>query len=168
MKRKDLTEVDKALWNKIAKTVKPLKNTKKAIIPKPLKQSGPPPKPAPIFPAPSTPFSNHRIERIRKVRIEARLDLHGLTRIEAHAQLLRFLTRCQRHGFLWVLVITGKGRREKNEDGFYSAPALGVLQKLVPEWLDELSSRNLVSAYAAAKPQDGGSGAIYVRLKRFR
>lgn len=97
----------------------------------------------------------HKMMRISKVVIEARVDLHGLTKDQAQQQLQFFLMNAQIQGKSWVLVITGRGRPEINL----------TLQKLVPGWLDSLP---YVSGYAPAKQNHGGAGALYVRLKKLR
>lgn len=97
--------------------------------------------------------SHRKKIRVRKVCIEARLDLHGLTRASALEILQRFVVQAQLRGHEWILVITGKGRDEN--------PA--TLRKLLPQWLDQISQ---VGGYAPAKPKDGGSGAYYVRIRR--
>jgi DNA-nicking Smr family endonuclease len=97
---------------------------------------------------------SHRKQiRVKKVCIEARLDLHGLTRASALEILQRFIVQAQLRGHEWILVITGKGNDEN--------PV--TLRKLLPQWLDQISQ---VGGYALAKPKDGGSGAYYVRIRR--
>jgi len=68
------------------------------------------------------------------------------------------------------LVITGKGksRRHLSKEEPYNTLPRGTLWDLVPQWLEETDFRPFVSAYTTAKPQDGGTGALYVRLKRLR
>lgn len=97
----------------------------------------------------------HKMMRVSKVVIEARVDLHGFTKDQAQQQLQFFLMNAQIQSKSWVLVITGKGRPENNL----------TLQKLVPGWLDSLP---YVSGYAPAKQNDGGAGALYVRLKKLK
>ncbi|MGB3273593.1 MAG: Smr/MutS family protein, partial [Xanthobacteraceae bacterium] len=92
--------------------------------------------------------------------IEARLDLHGLTLIRAHAVLRRFLVRAQGEGLTLVLVITGKGGR----DGKGS----GALRREVPEWLALAEFRGLVVGFEEAHAAHGGAGALYVRVRRGR
>ncbi len=105
---------------------------------------------------PSAPKkSTRRITRIRGITIEARLDLHGHTKEQAFERLQKFLKKGQEQGLLWILVITGKGS--------LSATEKGVLQQALPLWLEELPQ---VGAYATAKIEDGGTGALYVRLKK--
>lgn len=99
--------------------------------------------------------------RRRKVFvIEARLDLHGYTRDRAHGVLVRFLEAAQTEGKRCVLVITGKGRNRV--DGLEE----GVLRRHVPEWLAMAPLRSIVLETRSAHPRDGGTGALYVRLRK--
>lgn len=178
-KRRDLSEDEKTLWNHVAKKVVPLKAEKKCVTPSSPKIKAPvrpPLREEPSFaqaPEGSSvhkkpPSSTHHIRRVRQVEIQARLDLHGYTREQARNQLGKFLTRCQGNGYLWVLVITGKGQRNLSGDEPYASTPRATLRNLVPQWLEEADFRSIVSAYTAAKPQDGGAGALYVRLKRLK
>jgi DNA-nicking Smr family endonuclease len=85
--------------------------------------------------------------------IGAEIDLHGLNAVQARDALREFLVECawQRHGC--VRVITGKGNRSG-----HGGP---VLKPRVTRWLRKCSD---VHAYSTARPNDGGSGAIYVLL----
>jgi len=113
---------------------------------------------------------DHRTaERLRKgqMSIDARLDLHGLTRVDAQAALSRFIHAQFVAGSRCVLVITGKGagadgRRDPLSGG------QGVLKQSVPQWLNEPPNRSLVLQSTRAKPQHGGDGALYVLLRRKR
>jgi DNA-nicking Smr family endonuclease len=99
--------------------------------------------------------------RLRRgqMRPEARLDLHGMTRKEAYAALTAFIPRAQADGRRCVVVITGKGR--VSEGG-------GVLRNEVPGWLNAPAIRQSILGFAAAQPRDGGTGALYVLLRRAR
>ncbi len=94
-----------------------------------------------------------------RLPVEARLDLHGLTQDEAHRALERFLPHAQESGCRSVLIITGKGSR----DG-----ARGVLKESVPRWLNQSPLRALILSISWAQPKDGGTGALYVLLRRIR
>jgi DNA-nicking Smr family endonuclease len=100
-------------------------------------------------------------ERLRRGQtpVEDRIDLHGLTQEEAHRRLNVFLAAAARGGRRCVLIITGTG--VWREGG-------GVLRDAVPRWLNESPLRPLVLAFAQAQPRHGGSGALYVLLKRRR
>lgn len=178
-KRRGLTNDEQTLWDRIAKAVKPLKSEKKHATSHSLKiktSARLPLREQASFSWPleepsrqkQPPSSTHRIRRARQVEIQARLDLHGYTHEQARKRLGQFLARCQGHGYLWVLVITGKGRRHLSKEESYSTSKRMTLQDLVPQWLEETSFRPFVSAYTTAKPQDGGTGALYARLKRLR
>jgi len=91
--------------------------------------------------------------------IEARLDLHGKTQVEAHHALAAFIHSASDAGRRCVLVITGRGLGP-------SGP--GVLKSAVPRWLEEAGLRRKILAIAPAQPRDGGAGAIYLLLRRHR
>lgn len=92
--------------------------------------------------------------------IEARLDLHGRRRDDAHVALNAFLGDAQARGIRCVLVITGKGRRTPLDE------PRSVLKAMLPRWLNEPPNRNRILAFAHARPQHGGEGAYYVLLRK--
>ena len=177
-RRRALSEQERALWESVAKQIKPLR--KKARPPKisspaaieessiatrPASKSlpaAPPVKlPGPSKLPPLVPLG--RRERSRLSRglkdIEARLDLHGMTQSRAHRALQSFLQRASSDGLTFVLVVTGKGiaRGER-----------GVLHQQVPEWLSLPEFRTLVAGFEQAHIGHGGEGALYVRVRRAR
>ena len=90
-----------------------------------------------------------------QIRIDAELDLHRLTRDQARAAIAQFLNGCVRHGKRCVRIIHGKGLGSFNKQP--------VLKGLVNHWLQQ---RNDVLAFCSARPNDGGTGALYVLLRR--
>jgi len=107
------------------------------------------------------------------VKMEARLDLHGLDSARAHALLLQFISHAALSGKKHVLIITGKGHSFKNgadKNGRLrqeeSARLTGVLRQSVPLWLETAPFRSYVSAVEEAARHHGGAGALYVRLRR--
>lgn len=100
-------------------------------------------------------------DRLRrgKLPVEARLDLHGHTQDQAHAAVNGFITRNAAAGRRCVLIVTGKGSLSQGG---------GVLRRRLPDWLNMAPCRPLIVATAAAQPQDGGAGAMYVLLRRRR
>lgn len=105
-------------------------------------------------------------QRLRKgqMEIEARLDLHGLNQTQAYDALMMFIRKAIARELRCVLVITGKGAK-RTEDN--SEPR-GVLQKRVPEWLNEPRMHEHILKTQEAQPKDGGRGALYVLLRRRR
>ena len=87
-------------------------------------------------------------------RLEAELDLHGRNRDAAKLAIAGFLAQCQDRRRRCVRIIHGKGNGSPN-----SGP---VLKRLVDGWLRK---RRDVLAFASARPEDGGTGAIYVLLR---
>lgn len=85
-----------------------------------------------------------------KIPLEARLDLHGLTRVEAETVLGRFLDDCQARQIRWALIIPGKG-------------------KILKSYLNlRLREDRAVLAFSSAVPKHGGRGALYVLIRRLR
>jgi len=131
----------------------------KPAPPAPPRVAGEPPAPA----APPQPLARFagidraNAERLKRGRhrIEARLDLHGLTQDEAHRALLAFIRGARGAGQRCVLVITGRG-----------SVGGGVLKAAVPRWFEEVEFRPHLLAISPAQPHDGGAGALYVMLRR--
>lgn len=86
---------------------------------------------------------------------EAVIDLHGYRIEEARAALSVFLRRCQNRGFTCVRVIHGKGLHRNDAE-------ITIKSALV-SWLTQLT---YVMGFASCTPTDGGTGAVYVLLKR--
>jgi DNA-nicking Smr family endonuclease len=92
-----------------------------------------------------------------QIAIEETLDLHGRTQADAHGELGAFLTAAQAAGHRCVLVVTGKGM----ESG-------GTLRHMVPRWLNEGAIRERIVGFSPAQARHGGTGALYVLLRRRR
>lgn len=101
-------------------------------------------------------LSRQTLRRLRRGEwhIQAELDLHGLTKVEAKHELAEFLHECKRRGGRCVRIIHGKGLRSPNKEP--------VLKHHVRHWLTQ---RDEVLAFVSARPVDGGSGAVVVLLK---
>jgi DNA-nicking Smr family endonuclease len=93
--------------------------------------------------------------RLGDLDIEAALDLHGMTQMEAHAALDRFVAAQVRTGRRIVLIITGKGRLGQS-----------VLRHSVPAWLQTLEDAPSILALRPAAPKHGNAGAYYLILRR--
>jgi DNA-nicking Smr family endonuclease len=147
--------------------------------PDPPPAPAPSPPPAPRRPSPpAKPAAPPLVPLERKMMlalrrgtraVDAVIDLHGMRQSEAQAALLAFLHRAQGAGYGIVLVITGKGgiAGGAGPDDFPFAER-GVLRRVVPHWLRLPDLRPLVLGFEEASPQHGGSGALYVRLRRRR
>lgn len=168
-----LREDDRVLWNLVARSAKPLKGRTAVDIPDVALDAKPTPS-QPAQPAanavgaakPKPQHVTHRLDdptldKLSKGRlpIEGRVDLHGMTQDEAYSLLFSFLHRAHAGGIRYVLVITGKGSSSGGD---------GVLRRAVPAWLSTPAFRPLVSSHDHAARNHGGSGALYIRLRRVR
>ncbi|MEH6629448.1 MAG: Smr/MutS family protein [Halopseudomonas aestusnigri] len=195
-KSKSSSKKEPDLWRMVSKTVKPLENRDYYVFGRVLPQpSFDPDKfeaefsdsdveipfkpyrsaPAKSRPAPETlkknlsPLSHGQVEnmdgrqaeRFTKGRMpmEAILDLHGQTQVQAMSSLAAFISDCRARNLRNVLIITGKGSGLQSQ---------GVLKTMVPRWLNDEVNRGAILAFSHAKHHHGGSGALYVLLKRRR
>jgi len=99
-----------------------------------------------------------------RAAIDDALDLHGLNQAEAHHALRSFLFTAQARGAKIVIVVTGKGKVGVSSGSWMDEP--GVLRRLAPHWLRESDLRSVVLGFEEAGRTHGGSGALYVRLRR--
>lgn len=180
-RKRGLSDEERALWESVAKQIKPLRKKSRAAkapveadaadapvaprlaaaTPKPLA----PVKPARAKPEPPPLAPIGRRERSHlsrgKKQIDARLDLHGMTQSRAHHALSGFLHRAHGDGLTFVLIITGKGKIGAESER-------GVLRRQVPQWLSLPEFRALVVGFEEAHIGHGGEGALYVRIRRAR
>ena len=179
-RKRGLSEEERALWESVAKQVRPLRKkprvakaqptetptepsaaARPATAPKPhlpVQAAGPPKSAAP----PLAPLGRRERSKLSRGRmeIEARLDLHGMTQVRAHRALFGFLQRAHHQGLTFVLIITGKGKVGPME------AERGVLRRQVPQWLSLPEFRSLVVGFEEAHIGHGGEGALYVRVRR--
>lgn len=174
MSARPLSAEERILWGKVARSAVPLAGRDVAdetfgdedfarlldAPPRPrLAEPAPPARPENPHPP-----RQHRIDAPARQKLargrlplEGKVDLHGLTQMEAHALLLSFLHRAYVDGRRHVLVVTGKG---------LSSGGDGVLRRAVPGWFATPPFRALVSGHEEAARRHGGEGALYVRLRR--
>ena len=188
MKRRRVRHLDpeeQRLWAHVARNVKPMKGRTPPPEPEPAALTQPaatataprigaappalpvrPPQAPPV--PPLAPVERKTLVALRRGRkdVDSVIDLHGMRQEEAHFALLRFLHRAQDSGHGLVLVITGKGGAAASRGGLFDER--GVLRRMVPHWLRLADVRSLVIGFEEASPQHGGSGALYVRLRRRR
>lgn len=88
---------------------------------------------------------------------QAHVDLHGMTREQAHAAVVRFLADARIRRLRCVLVVHGRGH--------HSEGSIPVLKLSVQRWLRRGVLKTWVFAFATARPVDGGPGAMYVMLR---
>jgi len=97
------------------------------------------------------------LRRLRRGELarQAELDLHGLTVPLAKQAVSEFIQASAAAGHRCVRVVHGKGNRSPNREP--------VLKSRIGRWL---RLRNDVAAFCSAPPTDGGTGALYVLLRK--
>jgi DNA-nicking Smr family endonuclease len=90
--------------------------------------------------------------------VQGHTDLHGLNREDARLQVEQFLFESRLRGHRCVLIIHGRGLNSKDQ--------IPVLKEAVRVWLTRGRISRNVLCFATARPTDGGTGAVYVLLRR--
>jgi DNA-nicking Smr family endonuclease len=88
---------------------------------------------------------------------DARLDLHRMTTTTARRELFWFLEESVKLGLRTVLIIHGKGQTSAEKE------RSSILKGCTDQWLREL---DMVQAFHSAQPRHGGTGAVYVLLRK--
>jgi DNA-nicking Smr family endonuclease len=173
VKKTKVTSEDLAAFYKAVEGVKPLTSPKKALLTPPAaaKRILPPSLTAPSFSLneqeevdtvgseavlnyKQNGISDKTLRKLRKgqYNVEAKLDLHGMTVIEAKAAVADFLQHCLQQSIRAVLIVHGKGHHS----------ASPILKNKINHWLRGIK---VVLAFCSAGSPDGNRGAIYVLLK---
>jgi DNA-nicking Smr family endonuclease len=101
-------------------------------------------------------MSHLALRRLRRGHwvVQASLDLHGMTRVEAALQVAQFVRASAARGARCVRIVHGKGLGSRNREP--------VLKAKLRAWL---VPRDEVLAFCQAPAAEGGSGALLVLLK---
>jgi DNA-nicking Smr family endonuclease len=194
-RRRTLTRDERALWTYVTRHIAPLapsmavSDADHALLAAEIEPAAPkappqfkkptpsapppnsPPQAKPSLPAPPPLVPLERRLRQRLARgahpIEAVLDLHGLRQDEAHHRLRGFLRSAQAGGAQIVLVVTGKGGAAVDTIPGHASER-GVLRRVVPHWLRLPDLRPIILGFEEAAQHHGGSGALYIRLRKRR
>lgn len=188
-RRRTLRPEEEALWQTVARSAAPMhssrshmpvQNLPPALVPDPPAfqpdtmprfRVGEKARAADLMPRPLTPsiqMDRKAFDRLVRGKLapEARLDLHGMTVAEAHPELIRFILNSSAAGLRLVLVITGKGKARPD---FGPIPQqYGVLKHQVPAWLRLAPLGPAILQVSEAHLKHGGSGALYIYLRRGR
>ena len=99
----------------------------------------------------------YRKLRLGHYQVDARLDLHRWTVKKARTEVFAFMVEATRLGLRTLLIVHGKGQSAPEGD------STAILKGYVNHWLRELDA---VQAFHSAQPHHGGTGAVYVLLRK--
>ena len=96
-----------------------------------------------------------------------RFDLHGFTLLEANKKVKELVIYCQENSFKEILLITGKGLHSNTDQNTYVSKELSKLKFAVPEYIKtQKDLMDRIISIEGAKINDGGEGAIIIKLKK--
>ena len=98
-----------------------------------------------------------------------KIDLHGHTLDEANIKIKELILSYYKQSVYKVIIITGKGSKSNNEKNPYISKDLSLLKYSVPHYLKTNESlKQVIKNITQADIKDGGGGAFYVYLKKFK
>lgn len=143
-------------WQAFTATIKPLRHKKLKPETHPIKHHIAKEPPL-IFPHKLlAPLIQNKAIKTKKNAIDAILDLHGNSILQAEKIFFRFVQKAAQLGNQQLLVITGKGKPD----------AKNTLRAALPEWVNQPEIRSLISRFSVAPPNLGGGGAYLIFLKK--
>ena len=103
------------------------------------------------------------IQKIRKV------DLHGLSLEQANKKIEILIDKYFMEGVEKIIIITGKGLGSKTSNNPYVSKDLSILKNSVPDYINaNLKIKSKIKSISKAEIKDGGEGAFYIFLNKFR
>lgn len=165
---------EKALWQKVVATVRPLHGEPAEPAPPPPEL--PPPSPKPVAdapkpvppgpkPKPGTTLDGTWDRRLSRglVQPDLTVDLHGHNLDTAYFLLDSRLDQAIAMGARVLLLITGKAPQ-----GDRWPIKRGAIRAAVGDWLAASRHARHIAAVRGAHPRHGGNGALYIILRRQR
>lgn len=107
------------------------------------------------FKRPGVQEGVYRQLRLGKYRVDARLDLHDHSVLQARQVLFEFIRQCVDYDLRCVKVLHGKGDRDPERKA--------IIKNHTLQWLEDTPS---VLAYHSAPANQGGAGAVLVLLSK--
>lgn len=190
-----LSAEETALWRKVAATVTPIhqppptqpltarasapealpvETAPPAPAPKRVRGRIPPPLPVPAPPPPTTrPLTRNGLDsswdrKLARGAIDPdiTIDLHGMNLDTAHSRLLGGLTQGLAMRARVILLIAGKSRPHGEHD--MRGERRGAIRAKLLDWLAHSPHASQIAAVRPAQQRHGGSGAVYIILRRTR
>ena len=104
-----------------------------------------------------------------KKEVIKKIDLHGFSLDNANKVIEEFITDCFKKNINKIIVITGKGLRSKSIKNPYISKDLSILKHSVPDFIKSKSNlMKIIKKIEEAEIEDGGGGAFYIFLKKFK
>jgi len=104
-------------------------------------------------------------ENKRNNHIDFKIDLHVFTLEEAFKKIREVIENCYEKDLRNILVVTGKGLRSKVKENPYLSEDLSILKYAIPNFINN-EFPEVVSFIQEAPKELGGSGAIFLKLKK--
>ncbi|UVO53031.1 Smr/MutS family protein [Sphingomonas sp. SUN039] len=169
-----LSPDERALWRRVTADVRGEGGiegndaTVRAAKPLPLHRKADPVA-RPTLPRPTAPRATldgkwDRDLKGGKLSPDRTVDLHGCTLARAHDRALDALEQAVAAGERLVVVVTGKA--PSSGTSRLDTPLRGIIRASIADWMQAAPFADRIAAIRPAHPRHGGSGALYVVLRR--
>ena len=92
--------------------------------------------------------------------------MHGFTLDEANQKAKEIILSCVKKKIKEILLITGKGLHSSTNNDVYVSKNLSKLKFSVPEFINNNNElKKFINSISDASQNDGGTGAILIKLK---
>jgi len=137
VKKKDISELDKKEWEQFTKN------------------------PKDIF------DKEQNFSQQQNLKTRFKFDLHGFSLEGANTKIYNLVKSCVEKKYDEILLITGKGIHSNTDSDVFSSKELSKLRHSIPDYIKSNDYLNkLIISISAAKIEDGGDGAIIIKLKK--
>ena len=159
---------DDSLWERLKQSITPINRDDVSIFEKaqkPLKKTHI----KPLTPKSTSTIASKRehyiqiIDRVTqrkinkgKIKIDGKLDLHGMSVAQAHTAFNAYIRQAVSQGKKHIIIVTGKGNREKGT---------GVIRRELPHWAQQQDIAHYI--HSLSEPaQNKGRYIIILKRKR--
>ncbi len=111
-------------------------------------------------------FDKETLLKDNTLKKRLKFDLHGFTLTEANNKVKDLINFCIEKKYKEILLITGKGIHSNTDQDIYVSKDLSKLRFSIPNYLEnDINLKNFISSIDPATIDDGGDGALIIKLK---
>ena len=112
-------------------------------------------------------FDKETIDFNPQLTKKFKFDFHGYSLEEANKKVDEIIFTCIEKNFSEILLITGKGIHSNSDSNVYASKNFSKLKFSIPEHIkNNPEIYKYVSSISVAGNDDGGEGALIVKLKK--
>ena len=100
-----------------------------------------------------------------KIKINKKIDLHGLTVAEAQKRFNEEIDYCYNNSKRLIIFITGKGAINRSTKNNQNKLYFGKIRSQIRNWVFSNLNKEKILLFSEASPAHGGAGSFYIYLR---